>query len=218
MKINKLLFIPFICIIGCTIINPVRKSPYKTFSTNCTKKPFDLIIVPGVPYVNYQMGLVMKSRIQWSKFLIEKKYAINVMYFGGAVQTPFIESKIMALYAKAMGIPEANIYTEEKAEHSTENIYYSYKLAKEKGFKNIALATDPFQTNNLRRYIKKNKWDITILPIVFDSVFIMDKTEIKIDPFFARVDSASFVPLNKRENFFKRLRGTAGKNIMDKKK
>ncbi len=213
MKLARLFFILFLFLLGCTILNPVRKSPYKTFRTNSVKKPFDLIIVPGVPYSNYKWNQVMRLRIQWSKFLLDKKYATNIMYSGGAVQTPFIESRIMALYAQAMGVPVENIFTEEKAEHSTENIYYSYKLAKEKGFKNIALATDPFQINNLKSFIKKHKLEITLMPILLDTVLIMDKTEPKINPSSARVDSATFIPLNKREGFFKRLRGTAGKNI-----
>lgn len=213
MKFSKLFSILFLFLMGCTIINPVRKSPYKTFTANCAKKPFDLIIIPGVPYSNYKLNQVMLARIQWAKFLIEKKYATNIMFSGGAVHTPFIESRIMALYGQAMGIPMANIFTEEKAEHSTENVYYSYKIAKEKGFTNIALATDPFQTNNLKSFIKKHKLDIALLPILYDTVYIMDKTAPKIDPSWAKVDSAAFVPLKKRERLFKRLRGTAGKNI-----
>jgi uncharacterized SAM-binding protein YcdF (DUF218 family) len=32
----------------------------------------------------------------------------------------------------SIGIPRENIFTETKAEHSTENIYYSYKKAQTK--------------------------------------------------------------------------------------
>ena len=91
----------------------------------------------------------MRYRVLWSKFLIDKGYANNVIYSGSAVYSPFVESKIMALYGKELGIPEQNIFTEEKAEHSTENLFYSYEIAKQMGFIKIALATDPFQINNL---------------------------------------------------------------------
>ncbi|MDQ3045927.1 MAG: YdcF family protein [Bacteroidota bacterium] len=160
----------------------------------------------------------MRSRIQWAKFLWEKKYANNIMFSGGAVHTPFVESRVMALYGIEMGIPKENIFTEEKAQHSTENVYYSYHLAKERGFNNIALATDPFQTNNLKSFIKKYKMEITLLPILYDTVYVMDKIEPKIDLTWARVDSATFIPLKKREKLFKRLKGTAGKNIDYNKK
>ena len=61
----------------------------------------------------------------------------------------------MALYGQSLGIPSGNIYIEDKAEHSTENVYYSYKKAKNLGFNRIALATDPYQSKMLKRYLKK---------------------------------------------------------------
>jgi len=165
-----------------------------------------------VPYNDTKWSEVMRYRILWSKFLFEKGYTKNIIFSGAAVHSPYVESKIMALYCEALGIPKTNIYTEEKAEHSTENVYYSYYLAKKNGFTNIALATDPYQTNNLRRYIDKNNFDIKILPIQFDSVVIMKIKEPTIDASSAMAVE-SYKALKKRESFFKRLRGTMGKNI-----
>lgn len=199
--------------ISCTIINPVRKSPYKTFVSNCVSKPFDVIIVPGIPYNGVSWNSIMKQRVYWSKFLFDKGYASNIIYSGGAVYTPYIESRIMALYAQALGIPKDHIFTEEKAEHTTENIYYSYYLAKEMGFKNIALATDPYQTNNLHSFLKKYKLEIKVLPIQYDTMYVMVRNEPKINSTWALVDTASFVSIKNRESFIKRLKGTMGKNI-----
>lgn len=180
---------------------------------NIKDQPFDAIIVPGVPYNAKKWSDVMRLRILWSKFLFEKGYTKNIIYSGGAVHSQYIESRIMGLYAEAFGIPKANIFTEEKAEHSTENVYYSYYLAKAQGFKNIALATDPYQTSNLYSYIKKQKLDIKLLPLLLDTVLIMDRTEPKINPEPAKMSDTAFNSLKKREGFFKRLRGTMGKNI-----
>lgn len=203
-----------VCLIlsGCTVINPIRKSPFNTFKSNIAFQPFDAIIVPGVPYQD-EWSEVMRLRILWAKFLYDKGYTKNIIFSGGAVHTPYIESRVMGLYAQALGIPNSSIYTEEKAEHSTENVYYSYYVARQQGFKNIGLATDPYQTNNLKSYIRKYKLDVKILPILFDTVLVMDKSEPKIDPSVARTDDSSFVPLKKREGFFKRIKGTMGKNI-----
>ncbi len=196
----------------CTVLNPIRKSPYTTFQANIHNLPFDAIIVPGVPYNAANWSEVMRYRILWSKFLFEKGYTKNIIFSGAAVHSPYVESKIMALYSEALGIPKTNIFTEEKAEHSTENVYYSYYLAKKNGFNNIALATDPYQTNNLRRYMIKYNFDIKTLPIQFDSVVIMKIKEPMIDPSSAMAEE-SYKALKKRESFFKRLRGTMGKNI-----
>lgn len=212
MKFRPLLLV-FVLLNSCAILNPVRKSPYKLYMADIKQQPYDAIIVPGVPYNAKKWSNVMRLRILWSKFLFEKGYTKNIIYSGGAVHSHYIESRIMGLYAEAFGIPKANIFTEEKAEHSTENVYYSYYLAKAQGFKNIALATDPYQTSNLYAYIKKQKLDIKLLPLLLDTVLIMDKAEPKINPESARMNDSTFASLKKREGFFKRLRGTKGENI-----
>lgn len=212
MKFALIFCILFFTFSNCTVINPIRKSPYKTFQANITNQPFDVIIVPGIPYNSKKWSSIMHYRMLWAKFLFDKGYTKNIIFSGGAVYTPYIESKIMALYGEALNIPKKSIYTEEKAEHSTENVYYSYYLAKKLGFNNIALATDPYQTNNLNKYIIKNNFDIKILPIQYDTVLLMNIQEPLIDPTTALTDK-SFQSIKDRESFFKRLRGTMGKNI-----
>ena len=120
--------------------------------------PADVIIVPGVPFENGKWDRIMKGRVYWSKYLFDRGVAKNIMYSGSSVYSPYYDSavytayyeaEIMAMYAKAIGIPAKNIYTETKAEHSTENAYYGYKKAKQLGFEHIALASDPFRILDL---------------------------------------------------------------------
>lgn len=119
------------------------------------EREFDIVIVPGIPFENGKWDRIMKSRVYWSKFLYDKGITENIMYSGGAVYTPYIEAEIMAMYAEKLGIDRKNIFTETKAEHSTENVYYSYRKAKKLGFERIALASDPFQTKMLRSFIRR---------------------------------------------------------------
>jgi len=177
-------------------------------------KRYDIIIVPGVPFVNNKWDRVMKGRVYWSKFLYDKGIAKNIMYSGSAVYSPYYEAKIMALYAEALGIPPANIYTETMAEHSTENIYYSYKKARKLGFKRIALASDPFQTKLLRTFIRKKVSDsIDIIPFVVDTLKVIEPG--MIDPVidFKQAYKMDFIALPARQGFWKRRRGSMGKNI-----
>lgn len=185
----------------------------KTFLEGMEHQPYDVIIVPGVPYDGKSWSDIMKIRVHWSNYLFKKGYTKNIIYSGSAVYTPYVEAKVMALYGQAFGIPTDNIFTEERAEHSTENVYYSYKIAKENGFSNIALATDIFQTNQLRSFIKDHNLDVKLLPIVFDTLALIDRYEPEINPSSAMVDTATFVSLTERESFFKRFRGTLGRNI-----
>ncbi len=171
-------------------------------------KQYDMIVVPGVPLEDGKWSATMKDRVFWSKYLYEKGIAKNVMYSGSAVYSPYREAEIMAMYGEKLGIPKENIYTEIKAEHSTENIYYSYKKAKKLGFSTIALASDPFQTKMLRRFTRKIvSQDVAFIPIVYDTIQPMEASipDPVID--FEKAYVNDFKSITEKESFFKRLQG-----------
>jgi uncharacterized SAM-binding protein YcdF (DUF218 family) len=136
---------------SCSFTQKTTKKLFRAAET----ETYDVIVVPGVPLENGRWSRTMKARVYWSKYLYDRGIAKNIMYSGSSVYSPYYEAEVMALYAQALGIPKEDILTETKAEHSTENIYYSYKKAKLLGFDRIALASDPFQTKLLRRYTQK---------------------------------------------------------------
>ena len=156
----------------------------------------------------------MKGRVYWAKYLFDRGITKNIMFSGSAVYSPYYEGKIMALYAEAIGIPKANIFIETKAEHSTENIYYSYKKAEKLGFEKIGLASDPFQTKMLRKFTRKKvNPDIGLVPMVVDTLKVIESsmTDPVID--YQQAFEKDFTPLTKRQGFWKRFRGTMGKNV-----
>ena len=155
---------------------------------------------------------MLTIRIHWANYLYKKGYTKNIIFSGGAVYSKYIESKVMAIYAAALGIPSANIFTEEAAQHGTENVYYAYRLAKKNHFNNIALATDPYQTKHMRRFIRKHNLPLNLLPIVFDTLVTQNRNEPRIDAGPAIKDN--FVSITKRESLYYRLKGTFGKNII----
>lgn len=201
----------FFIMITFTTFSCFNKSAVKTFNKNVVKKPYDAIIVPGYPFEDSTWHDVMKIRVYWSRYLYDHNITKNVIYSGSAVYSPYYESIIMKEYGKALGIPAKHIFAETKAEHSTENIYYSYKLAKKLGFNKIALATDPFQSAMLKSFVKKKNLNVDFLPIVFDTLRNIEKPDPEIDPSVAY--DSNFKPLTEREGFFKRFSGTMGKNI-----
>jgi uncharacterized SAM-binding protein YcdF (DUF218 family) len=154
----------------------------------------------------------MKDRVVWSCYLYKKGIARNIIYSGNAVYTPYVEGKIMALHAIALGIPATAVFSETKAEHSTENLVYSYRMAKKLGFEKIAVATDPFQSATLKTFAWDYDLRVTFIPIVSDSLitFHVDSA-LHIDPSPAFVKD--FIPLPQRENAVKRAFGTLGLGI-----
>ncbi len=174
-------------------------------------KSYDIVVVPGVPFNGEKWSLIMKSRVYWSKFLYDKGIAKNIMYSGSSVYSPYIEAEIMAMYAEAIGIPKEHILVETEAEHSTENIFYSYYKAKKLNFSSVALASDPYQTKALKRFIdQKLNSEISIIPIVYDSLNTLKS--IMFDPVidFKKAFVKNFKALPDRETFWQRMRGTRG--------
>jgi len=204
-------FLYFNIIFGLIVFVMSCGSTRRAFERAEPKMPFDVIIVPGVPY-DTAWSDIMKLRVLWSYHLYNRGLTKNIIFTGSAVYSPYIESRIMASYAKELGVLEAHIFTEELAEHSTENVFYSYYMAKDLGFENIALASDPFQTAMLKSFIKTKKLDMSFAPTIFDTIgAYYSDVNIKIDANWAKVDS--FVSITEREGFWKRLDGTMGKNI-----
>lgn len=176
-------------------------------------KVFDAIIVPGVPLENKDWSKIMQMRVFWSKYLYDQGITKNIIYSGSAVYTPYFESTVMALYAEKLGIPPENIYEDSLAEHSTENLYYSYKLAQKLGFEKVALTTDPFQSMMLTSFAKRENLPVDFVPV------IMGKIWKEIPLYTPEIDSEkakkeNFVALTERESFFERFKGTRGKKLI----
>ena len=151
MKFLLTIFFTFcIFLSACVSVNRGPKKAFTQVSSN--NLVFDAIIVPGVPYEDAALDSVMKARVIWAYVLYKNGITRNVIFSGSAVYSPYYEALIMGLYAKQLGIPAKSIYYDTQARHSTENVYYSYLLAKDKGFKKVALATDPFQSRLLTNY------------------------------------------------------------------
>lgn len=201
-----IVFSPFL--LSCSYF-PV--SSRKIYNLNISEAPFDAIIVPGVPYDGKNWQISMKARVYWSWHLYSKGITKNIIYSGGAVYTPYKEAVIMSIYAQKLGVKEENILIEDKAEYSAENLYYSYALGKEKGFKKIALATDPFQSRKLLRYNKKFNLNIPLLPIIFDTLSEIPQTDPEINPDPAFVEN--FISVTKRYSMKEMRKGTTGKRI-----
>ncbi|MFL5765545.1 MAG: YdcF family protein [Bacteroidia bacterium] len=175
-------------------------------------KPIDVIIVPGLPLYGGKWDTLLKARIIWSGFLYKKGIASKILYSGNAVYTPWKEGPSMALYAVQLGIKNEHILIDTIAEHSTENLYYGYQLAKAQGCKTIAVATDPFQCAMLQKFAKKNfKEEIYFLPIIYDSIRSQMNIDLSIDTTATR--SINFVSLEQRQGYHERLNGTRGRHI-----
>jgi uncharacterized SAM-binding protein YcdF (DUF218 family) len=211
MKPVKIISLFFLLVFlgSCSLFRP---RPGKLYQRAKEKAPYDVIIVPGVPYDGNSWSMQMKGRVIWADYLIKQGLAKNVIFSGGAVYSPYVEAKVMALYAQALGTPKECIYIEDKAEHSTENVYNSYQLAKKMGFQKIAIASDPFQSKLLMGFTKRRfKQQIDHIPYVIPVLATIDDVDPKIVADSAKVEN--FRSIVETQSKWYRFRGTRGKNI-----
>ena len=194
---------------GCTFSHYTVKA----YENAKKEKPYDVVIVPGIPYEGKKTSRVMKMRLYWAKHLYDNGYCKNIIFSGSAVYTPYIEGIIMRVMADSLGIPSDHTFAETEAEHSTENAYYSWRMAKELGFNKIALASDPFQSGFLKGFLRKYCPGMKSVPIMFEVLNIDEKELPEINPSSAKVEN--FISVRKKEGFFERLRYTLGKRVKD---
>lgn len=197
--------------IGISMPSRLSLRAKKTLEAAKDGNGYDVIIVPGYPYNPKSMSSILKVRILWAKYLYDSGLTKNIIFSGSSVYSPYTEGEVMKKMAVALGIPADHIFVEAAAEHSTENVYYSWKIAKKMKFKSIALATDPFQSAMLNNFIRTYCSDIKSLPVVYDKL----KTHQTIIP---PIDASSayvfdFVSLAHRESYRQRFAGTRGRRV-----
>lgn len=202
-------FIIILLFQSCFFLGPL---PKKRLRQAKEVAPLDVVIVPGLPLYKGKWDTLLKARILWSEFLLRKNYSKSVLYSGDAVYTQWIEGSSMALYAEQLGIEPGKILIDTTAQHSTENLMYGYRIAKEKGYTKIGVATDPFQCAMLYKYARKHiKEHIYFIPVIYDSIIDKMTVEPLIDTSLTK--KKNFIPISERQNYKDRLKGTRGKNI-----
>jgi uncharacterized SAM-binding protein YcdF (DUF218 family) len=194
---------------SCTFFRPHPKSLYRKAMKH---DGYDAIIVPGFPYNGSTWSFTMKSRVLWAVHLYKTGVAKNIIFSGSAVYSPYIESRVMALYAEELGVPKEHIFVEEQAQHSTENVYYSYHLGRSLGFEKMAVASDPVQSKLLMGFANR-RFDrqIHFVPYIMSTVIAMDTVAPCIDATAAFTDD--FQSIVETQGVLKRFKGTCGWNI-----
>ena len=199
MKYLKLVLYSLLSVLifsSCSILNHHSVAIYNKSVANA---PFDVVIVPGLPYDSAKLNPIFKARLFWAKELYESGIAKNIIFSGSAVHTAYVEAVIMKMMADSLGIPTRHTFIEDKALHSNENVAYGVALAQKMGFENIAIATDPIQSLVIKKYTRDNHEHVSILPFSLKAMPLYYKAVLpKVNEENAYV--YDFIPLSDRQN------------------
>lgn len=207
MKTKILLSIIIVITLNSCFINQIAN---RQVNQVYKQDVFDAVIVPGFPYYENNNNELIKMRILWAKKLYEMGKTKYIVFTGSAVSTHYNEALVMKKIAIDLGVPDSIIYTEQKAEHSTENIYYAMQICDQHNFKKVALATDIVQTSFLKNYIDNYFPYLARLPINFSQINM--KTDIsQIDVSEHKV--SNFISLKNRKSKEEIAFASKGNNI-----
>lgn len=183
---------------SCSLIN---MHVTKAYEKNVAAGPYDVVIVPGLPFDTLKVNPLFKARMLWAKHLYETGVTKNIIFSGSAVHSPYVEGQIMKMIADSLGIPTQHTFVEAEAQHSTENVEYGYALAQKLGFCKIAVATDPFQNLFLKNFAGRHNVPLPFLSFSIDSMPEYTKQSIpRVNHEDAYV--MNFIPLKDREQEF----------------
>lgn len=120
--------------------NPYAPQPP---AESCIRRRHDAIIVLGCP--NQATGapaVCQKRRVELAVALSQAGYGDRFIPSGAAVHNSYVEAETLRSLLIAKGVPAAQIYLENQANHTDENIYYSSQIMAAHGWRSALVVSD----------------------------------------------------------------------------
>lgn len=120
--------------------NPYGSAPQ---ATDCVTAEHDVIIVLGCP--NQDSGepaACQTARADIAVDLMEAGYGRRFITSGGAVHNAFVEADTLAALLVERGVASEQIWVEDRAEHTDENIYFSSQIMLAEGWRSAMVVSD----------------------------------------------------------------------------
>lgn len=143
MKFNfrKYVVISLTAVLVYFVINAFR---IYTYSSVYFETKSDVAIVLGAGTKNDKLSPVFTERINHSLILYQKGLIKKIIFTGGFGENEEqSDSQIAKAYAIECGIPEVDIFIEEKSRFTVENLFESKLILDSIGLKTVLLISDP---------------------------------------------------------------------------
>lgn len=108
------------------------------------KCPSDTAIVLGAGTYNGQVSPVFRERLNHGIWLYKNGYIKTLILTGGCGEGNEVSDAYTAkLYTQSQGIPETDIFIEEKSTITQENLQYAKEIMDVQGYKTAIIVSDP---------------------------------------------------------------------------
>ena len=201
-----------------SLIGPAKAQQVSTEQAEATQV-YDAVIVPGFPFDDEEgrMNMFQRMRLFWAYHLYATGKTKNIIVSGGAVHSPYVEAEIFAIFLQKLGVDPRHIIIENRAEHSTENVFYSLELAHNHGFSKVAVATDPFQSGMIAFLTNRDKLPVDFIPAMVETVAVKYWKTFQFNINDKAAFREDFVPLVERKDKAERKKGTQGDAYRERK-
>lgn len=164
--------------------------------------PVQAAIVPGCPSeADGRLSFCQWRRVLWARQVWAGGLTDYLIVSGNAVYNRYVEAEAMRAGLIALGVPAERILLEPRALHTDENIAYSLRIAAERGFDRLAVASDGIQTQGTCTMVESwsdGKVSCIAAPMDYRLIharLAMGLPDVRIDP----VPADEWLPLKERE-------------------
>lgn len=112
-------------------------------ATTCVAAEHDAVIVLGCPNdPDGTPSTCQKTRAELAVSLMAAGFGHRFITSGGAVHNAHVEADTLRDLLVARGVPPASIFTDERAQHTDENLYYASAIMIAQGFTSALVVSD----------------------------------------------------------------------------
>ena len=126
--------------------------PLKITDTPC--KADAIVVFAGGVGESGQAGQGYLERVEYAVKLYKSGFAKNIIFSSGYMYI-FKEPLVMKAVAVSLGVPAEAIILEDRASNTYENVEFSEKILKDRGWKEILVVSSPYHMRRVSLVFKK---------------------------------------------------------------
>ena len=126
------------------------------------QKADSIVVFAGGVGESGKAGQGYEERVQQAVSLYKKGYARNIIFSSGYAFV-YKEPALMNTLAVSLGVPQDAIILEEKASNTYENVKFTSRILKNKGWNKILLVSSPYHMLRASLVFKKQSPDINVI-------------------------------------------------------
>lgn len=144
---------------------------------------FDAVLVPGCPANDDgTVSVCQWRRASWAADLFHGGSVDHVIVSGAAVYNPYVEAEGLAMALEEQGVPSDRITLERTARHTDQNAAFSLRIAEERGWNRLAVASDGLHAVIVDKMLTEWSADVDVVALPVQPTLNEDVPHLPLTP------------------------------------